>query len=526
MKFSQKIIYSILAFLSGILISESVLNMILGEGVFLGTWVWWMSAVCVGMYMLIGNWKKDVMRPGGYEYSIIWWVRLLLLCIAGIFYFHGSFLTADDVAGVKHYVGQEIRWTVRIDAEVDVRRSGQKLTVEVLDWGEGEGIGKLKGKVLLNVSKYPRYTYGDVLQISGFLEEPFETDDFSYKKYLERYSIYGIVKNPWIEMVRNEVNNPFYHGVFTLKVWVQQRINQLWAEPYASFESGLLLGARKGIPDYLTEAFNITGLTHIIAISGYNISLVIVLVGVAFSSMGRKRRVVMSVIFVIVFTVLVGMSAAVVRAAIMGSIGLVALYFGRSTQVTLTLLMSALLMNIVNPKILPYDVGFQLSFAATCGVVYVAPRIEKWFSWEVDIGGWRLCVPKKFEIREALQMTIAAQISTLPIILFHFGRLSIVSPLANVLVAPFIPLSMAVGAIAFMLSLVSSFLALIAAGVTWFFLEIIIQLTLLCAKVPYASIEVGGFDIVLVCVVYLLMWEWLRDKPCDNDKRKSTQNFG
>ncbi len=326
----------IIVFLLGILVSESLLD------VFFGRWIQLVSLVLMILAIVLKG-KKG----------------FLMIFFAGIFYFNGSFLSVDDVGGVKHYVGQEIDWTVRIVAEVDVRRSGQKLIVENEE---------LKGRIMLNVSKYPRYFYGDVIEIKGLLEEPFETEDFSYKKYLERYSVYGIVKNSRVRVIGKDVRNPFFGIIFLVKEGVQARINALWAEPYASFESGLLLGARKGIPDYLMEAFNITGLTHIIAISGYNISLVIVLVGAVFARFSRRWKVVLSVGFVVGFTVLVGMSAAVVRAAIMGSIGLIALFFGRSTKVTLTLLMSALLMNLCNPKILPYDVGFQLSFAATCGI--------------------------------------------------------------------------------------------------------------------------------------------------------------
>jgi len=476
--FLQKIIYRILAFLSGVFVSEVLFDLLLGDEVFLGRWVWWLS---MGFVVVAWFLKR------------LFVLSLLCVFVSGIFYFHGSFLSVGDESGIKYYVGQSVEWTVRIDAEVDVRRSGQKLIVEVLS------DDVLRGRVLLNVPKYPRYNYGDVIEIIGLLEEPFETEEFSYKKYLERYQVYGVVKNPRVRVIDNAMHNPFYDVIFRIKREVQDRINKLWAEPYASFESGLLLGARKGIPDYLTEAFNVTGLTHIIAISGYNISLVIMLVGVLFNNFSRKKRVVMSFIFVVIFTVLVGMSAAVVRAAIMGSIGLFSIYFGRSTQVTLTLLMSALLMNIYNPKILPYDVGFQLSFAATCGIVYVSPRIEKWFLW----------VTPRLEMREALQMTIAAQISTLPIILFHFGRLSIVSPLANMLTAPFIPLSMGFGAIAVLMSYLSEICAQIFIGITWLFLEIIILLTLFCAQIPYASVEILSFDFEMLVICYVILFIWL-----------------
>ncbi|MDP4008673.1 MAG: ComEC/Rec2 family competence protein [Candidatus Peregrinibacteria bacterium] len=482
MKFSLKVTYGVIAFLGGVLASEMIFSIVFKADVFFGKWIWLISGLFVGLSFLRGN---DSRRW-------IIWLKFVLIFFAGVFYFNGSFLQGDDRGGVKYYVGREVDWQVRVDGEVDVRRTGQKLTAMV------DG---LKGYVLLNLPKYPRYEYGDVLSVFGLLEEPFETEDFSYKDYLERYEVYGVMKNPRVRKVSSGMNNPFYKYIFFVKDIVQRRINILWSEPYASFESGLLLGARKGIPDKILEAFNITGLTHIIAISGYNISLVIVLVGAAFASVARKKRVVLSVIFIVVFTVLVGMSAAVVRAAIMGSIGLFALYFGRSTRVTLTLLMSALLMNLYNPKIITYDAGFQLSFAATCGIIYVSPKIEKWF----------VRVPEICGIREGLQMTIAAQISTLPIILFHFGRLSLVSPLANIMVAPFIPLSMAAGAIAFLVSLISNLLSQIFIGITWIFLEIIIQITLFCAAIPFASLDISGFDIILLLGTYTFLYIWLKE---------------
>lgn len=505
MKFSEKIIYSVLAFLGGILASEFLSDMILRDGVFLGkrVWIWSMACAVAGGLIL-----KACRKVEGASYvskRVCFGVAMILFFFAGVFYFHGSVLPAEDPGGIKYYVGREVEWNAMVDAEVDIRRTGQKLTVEVLsDSG-------LRGKILLNLPKYPQYKYGDVLSVKGLLEEPFETEDFSYKRYLERYEVYAVMKNPTVRRIGSEWNNPFYKSVFLVKEEVQERINRLFAEPYASFESGLLLGARKGIPDVILEAFNITGLTHIIAISGYNISLVIILVGAVFSGVARRRRVILSVISIVVFTILVGMSAAVVRAAIMGSIGLAAVYFGRSTRVTLTLLMSALLMNLWNPKILPLDVGFQLSFAATCGIVYVSPKIEKWFTWEFKFWKLKFCVPAAFGIREGLQMTIAAQISTLPIIMFHFGRLSLVSPLANILVAPFIPLSMASGAIAFLADIVSQWLGTAFSGVTWVFLEIIIRITMFCAKIPLASIDIGGFDMVLLVGSYVFLWMWLRE---------------
>ncbi|MBU1956882.1 ComEC/Rec2 family competence protein, partial [bacterium] len=208
-----------------------------------------------------------------------------------------------------------------------------------------------------------------------------------------------------------------------------------FAEPHGSFMAGLLLGSRKGIPEHLMQSFNTTGLTHIIAISGYNITLVIVVISGLFGFLSRRWKVFACSFFIIIFVIMVGASAAVVRAAIMGVISLIALFFGRQYFVIIGLFGAAFFMNLWNPKILVYDIGFQLSFLATFGIVVFADRIERYFRW----------MPSFFGMREAVLMTLSAQILALPVIILNFGRLSVVSPIANVFVLPLIPLAMLFG---------------------------------------------------------------------------------
>ena len=189
-------------------------------------------------------------------------------------------------------------------------------------------------------------------------------------------------------------------------------------EPSASFEAGLLTGSRKGIPDDLLEAFNMTGLTHIIAISGYNISLIVVLISSLFKNSSRRVKVPFIIVFIVLFTIFVGASAAVVRASIMGIISVMALWFGRQSQVLNALLISAFVMVLWNPATLFYDVGFQLSFLATLGLIIAGNKIMETTKF----------LPEKFGIREAFAMTFSAQIFALPVILVNFGRFSFISP--------------------------------------------------------------------------------------------------
>jgi competence protein ComEC len=243
--------------------------------------------------------------------------------------------------------------------------------------------------------------------------------------------------------------------------------------------AGLLLGSRKGIPDYLMQKFNITGLTHIIAISGYNITLVIVIIGGIFGFLSRKLKVVFSILFVFIFTVTVGASAAVVRAAIMGIISLISIWYGRTYFVVLGLFCAAFFMNLWNPKILVYDVGFQLSFLATFGLIFLSDGLKKYVKF----------LPEMFAIRESFAMTLSAQVFALPIILLNFGRLSLISPIANVFVLPFIPFAMFFGFFGVFFGYFSDILGNLVGFIGYLILKFIIGLVDFFASLKYASIS-------------------------------------
>lgn len=374
---------------------------------------------------------------------------------------------------------QEIQLRGCIVDEVDRRRDHSKLTFEVNSVTLQDKFLPVFGRVLVTVSKYSGFNYGDCLELYGILQAPGEFNGFSYDNYLARYGIYSVMYRPSVKRLDFTEANPIYAFLFNLKTSFEQSLNKLFHEPHSSFAAGLITGSRRGIPPGLMESFNITGLTHIIAISGYNITLLIVVIAAIFGFLPRFWRVILSILIIIAFTIFVGASAAVVRAAIMGVIGLLALQFGRRAFVLLVLFVSAALMNLYNPYTLVYDVGFQLSFAATLGLIIFGKKFEKYFTW----------LPNVMAVRESFVMTLAAQVFTLPLIIFHFARVSVVSPIANVLVGPLIPLAMLFSFLAAVFSFVWSGLAKVLAFLAWFFLEAIVKIAQLLAQLPGASVE-------------------------------------
>ena len=401
--------------------------------------------------------------------------------------------TSDQIDALN---GQEVE-IIGIVKEADIRRDQAKYTISV----EGE----FEGLVLITLAKYPQYAYGDRLKIYGELQAPGVFDGFNYGNYLSRFDTYSVMYKPKVELLENTQGNLFW----SLMSWTQgkfmQQINSLFPEPHASFEAGLLVGARKGIPEDLMEQFNITGLTHIIAISGYNITIIVAFVMWALKSLPRKTAFICAVVGIVLFTLFVGASPAVVRASIMGILGLLALNYGRSNNIHLTILWSAAIMVTWNPKILVYDVGFQLSFAAVMGLIYVAPHFEKYSK----------LLPGAFGIREAIVMTMSAQVMALPIIVYNFERLSLIAPISNLLVAFAIPPAMLFGFVAVLVSFVFPPLGLVFAYIAWGVLTYIIKIIELTAAIPYASVDWTGVTLWMMVGYYvvlgILLW-WLRPK--------------
>ncbi|MFH1218467.1 MAG: ComEC/Rec2 family competence protein [Candidatus Peregrinibacteria bacterium] len=438
--------------------------------------VFFLGGVVMDEFLREGDLVKVVVLGG----AGVWLMRnvgwkVLVVGVAGILFgvlrFYASFFGMGDVGGV----GEGVEFEGCIVAEVDVRTDMVKYTV----WSDEYG------RVLVNGNRYPVYEYGDCLRVWGELEIGGEIDGFSYDKYLSRYGVSYVIYRAGVERVISD-GGGVYGVLYWVKGWFEGRIEKVFAEPHGSFMAGLLLGSRKGIPDNLMESFNRTGLTHIIAISGYNITIVIVVVSGMFGFLSRKWKVVACGVFIILFVLLVGASAAVVRAAIMGVISLMALFYGRQYYVFISLFAAGFLMNLWNPKILVYDVGFQLSFLATLGIVVFAEELGKKFER----------VSGLFGIREALVMTFAVQVLALPLIVLNFGRLSLISPLANVFVLPFIPFAMLFG-----------FLGVLGGKIFGFFgyliLEFIIFVVNLFSKIEWASLRIEWFSWWMFALYYL-----------------------
>lgn len=394
------------------------------------------------------------------------------------------------------------QWTTfigHIAAEPDRRPLQIKYTIAVqsIVTASGNTIPVHGRTLATDHSGFPQYNYGDTVQVQGILEKPGTIETFSYNNYLSRYNIYSVVYRGKFTLV--EAGKPTILGtLYNIKKHFEAQTNRLYAEPHASFMAGLLTGSRAGIPAKTTQDFTTTGLTHIIAISGYNITIIITLMSAALFWIPVRWRFMPSLVAIVCFTVFVGASAAVVRAAITGVLGLLALQYSRVANVRLTLLWTMSGMLLWNPKYLWYDAGFQLSFLAVLGLIELAPVLEKWLQW----------APKTAGIRESLQMTIAAQLCAVPLLTLLFGQLSLVSPIANVLVAPLLPFAMLFGFLGTMVSYVWFFGGQVLAFLGWACLEWVLLVANVLAQVPKGSVQVSHMSPISIGIYYGLLLSW------------------
>ncbi|NMB48062.1 ComEC family competence protein [Candidatus Kuenenbacteria bacterium] len=403
---------------------------------------------------------------------------------------------------VAYYNNQTVQLTGQIVAEPDGRVNGTKLTMGNIVGKDGNLLG---GKILLSAENYPSYQYGDWLKFTCELERPEKIEDFDYGKYLAVKGIYSVCYRPEdLTLVDGKISmgQKIYRKILAAKKHYREILNTAVVYPHSELLNGLVLGVRAGIPEKILQNFKDVGLTHIIAISGMNITIIAGLMMNLFIALGLRRGQAFyaAVGGLILFLLIIGWQASAVRAGIMGFIVLLAEKTGRLSKATRILLLAAVIILMINPQALLGDVGFQLSFLAVLGIMYFDAPLQKFLT--------KLRVPEFLEIKSSLKMTLAAQILVLPILVYYFGNLSLVAPVANILIVPLLPFVTILGFVIILAGLIWLPLALGLGLVARIFLGWIIWVAQIFARLPGAGIGMGQIDVVWVIIIYMIMG-WL-----------------
>lgn len=351
------------------------------------------------------------------------------------------------------------------------------------------------------------WRYGDRLAAQGRLEAPPEGEEFSYRDYLAQQGVYSRMTSARLERLESGQGNPFRAAVYALRERALEEIYRLWPDPEASLLAGILLGVESGISEEVQQAFRDTGTAHIIAISGFNITIVAGLFGWAFTRLlGRYKGAAAAALGVAGYTLLVGAGPSVVRAALMGGLALLGAQVGRRSLGLNSLALVAALMALANPLIL-WNAGFQLSFFATLGlVVYGEPLCRAFAGLAARRlpAAWVRWLARP--VSEYLLFTLAAQAATLPILAYHFGRLSLVSLVANPAILPLQPAVMVASGAAVLAGLLWAPLGRLAAGLAWPFAAYTIRAVEGFAAWPGGALEIGPLGAPEVAAGYAALF--------------------
>lgn len=440
----------------------------------------------------------------------------LLLSLVAAFFIGGIRYQASlpdygNAKYIQNYVDQGARVEI-IGLVVEYPDSRDQITnlrieVETLENARVDLAADVYGLVLVKIPVEERVLYGDRVKVSGYLKLPPEGEDFNYRVYLKRQGIYVYLPNADIEVLEpNAGGNFLMRNIYELRSRALENIYQLWPDPEASLLAGILLGIESGISEKVQKAFRETGTTHIIAISGFNITIVAGLFSRFFSRVLNPRQGALAAISGIgLYTLLVGADAAVVRAAVMGGLSIFAGQIGRRQHGLNAAALASLIMVLFNPQ-LPWDLSFQLSLSATLGLILYADPLANGFlrilSRIIPLErAQRLIGP----VSEFVLFTFAAQLTTLPVMLYHFQSFSLNTFLTNPAILPVQPPIMLVGGLALILSLIWLPLGKAAAPLVYPFVLFTIRIVEWFSSLPIRPGHTGPIGIAWIVGFYLLL---------------------
>ncbi len=404
-------------------------------------------------------------------FTLISWC---LICLLLGFIYLSHFNVANKVS---LNFGQELTISGKIAANPTATYQGQTLIIKT------ETFGNKSVKIMVNAGVIPKFQYGDRVSVTGKLTDPNLSTAQNYYKF---QLIKGIISMP-TKVTLDGVDNSWWARFAKISFGFvgkfELALNKSVTEPHSSLAAGLAFGAKRNMPANFVTDLKITGLTHIIALSGYNVTIILAIFSeylVVF--VGRRRAFFFGAILVLFFVFITGAASSIVRAAIFSLLILFGKSVGKMADATNIMILAAVVMVLFNPLVLVNDVGFQLSFLAFCGLIYLSPILKHWLE-----RGWQQHLPAF--IKMPLAETLGAQFAVLPIMAFSFHQISLISPISNIAVLWIVPLAMLLSFAAGFAGMVYLPLGQIMGLILWPVLEYIIKVVEVLAKIPFASIK-------------------------------------
>lgn len=314
----------------------------------------------------------------------------------------------QDEEYIKNFYGKEIYVTGIVETDPETEEEGTKLRINRLEFGREEKYQKA-GVIYVSMSKNEELKRGDTLMLKGKLTEGFGI----YVGYMYR----PVIKD-WQRQVPGD-------PVLNIRDGFAERIEGLIPEPEVKLGLSYLLGMKSGLPDNLSESLRTIGLMHIVVASGAHLGILVGIVRKLFGGLSRFVELVFSILFVVLFMIMVGWTPSIMRAGVMVILSLIVWFHGRKIAPWRMILTVAAVTLLINPMFL-IDLGWLFSFASFTGIMILGPILKGFLYGEKKPGF----------VAELIITTVSATIMTLPITLYYYGTVSLISLAANMLVLP------------------------------------------------------------------------------------------
>ncbi|MDP2964949.1 MAG: ComEC/Rec2 family competence protein [Pelolinea sp.] len=411
--------------------------------------------------------------------------------------------TPDDLANYQPVENAVVTGTVISFPELSSNSSSAIIKAEILSFQGQERT--VNGKLELRLPGGFHLAYGYRLRLEGSLKSTLGKDELPNTSYLARRGILTRMAYPQIETLGYGFGNPLMAFIYRAREEAYAFIESQMPVQESSLLSGILLGIDWHIPRYLEDAYRATGTVHIIAISGFNIALITGLVIRLF------RRIftpvwagILAIIAILFYTLMVGAEPSVVRAAIMGSLSIPAYYIGRRIIGLYSLTVAAAAMALLNPLLL-WDVGFQMSFLATLGLMVLADPVVKWFQDWLENRFSERTTQSAMPAVVLIISTLCAQFAVSPVVLAMHSSLQLYSLAANLIILPLQPPLMMFGGAAVLAGFILPQLGTLLARLAWPLARICNQVALHFGKVRFAEIKLPEYSSWIACGIVLII---------------------
>ncbi len=432
--------------------------------------------------------------------ALLWAAMAAALLVSGAWLYQSSLPSAEPQGIARYNVDPErdsdaepVHFRAVVSGEPDERGSSLRLRLSARDVLIDGRWQSTSGGILMRSSLFPRYDYGDLLDVEGKLETPPAFEDFNYRDYLARQGIGSIINYPTTSLLATGQGNPVRDWIYDLRGELSSALEDALPEPEAALAQGILKGRRASLPDDLKEDLNDTNTSHLIAVSGYNVTLVAGLFIAALAWLiGRRPAAWLALLAIIAYSILVGGQPSVQRAAIMGGMYIVAIALGRQSGALQGLALAGAGMTAYDPLLIK-DISFQLSFASALGLIVFSPAL----STRIEAAlarlspGRELASPLRAVI-EVLAVTVAAIAFTLPIIAVNFHRISLIAIPANLLTVPAFPVIMVTSALTAVGGMIAAPIGTFLGWITWAPVAYMVAVVQMLADLPFAAVSVDG----------------------------------